>query len=176
MKKKSILANKLKTNFQIKEDLNLSKVQNHQIHGLTRNYNIMKLNILTSNPDLHDLVEIFYTSLQPSNSNNNIAESQRSPKRKILNVYSNNGNSENNFDGFSLGKTRFSLNSESNNESVNSTNASKKSSERTQSPKKIYKKNGNKSENENENENGNNFLRRIQPMQQQKQNSRRTLF
>ncbi len=134
----------------------------------------MKLNILTSNPDLYVLLKIFYKSLQPSNSNNNIAESQRSPKRKILNVYSNNGNSENNFDGFSLGKPRFSLYNESTNGSVNSTNASKKSSERTQSPKKIYKKNGNKSENENEN--GNNFLRRIQPMQQQKQNSRRTLF
>ncbi len=69
--KKIKIANKLKTTFQFSEDINLNRVEEDQIHELTRKYELIPYNFTSSNRNLDDLLEEFRNSLIPNNFINN---------------------------------------------------------------------------------------------------------
>ncbi len=85
------IANKLKATFQFPEGINLNRIEEHQIHGLTRKYDLIPYEFTRSNRNLDDLLEAFRGSLVQANFNNNNSNGN-SNGNENENENENNGN------------------------------------------------------------------------------------
>jgi hypothetical protein len=95
--KKIKIANKLKNTFQFTEGINLNRVEEDQIHELTRKYELIPYNFTSSNRNLDELLEVFRQSLIPNNFINNANENRNENENSNGNENENENNGNNFF-------------------------------------------------------------------------------